>query len=127
MPSILRVLIVDDQPRARRGMKALLGVWYPGVEVREAADGSEAVQLAVKWRPDAVLLDARMPKMDGLEAARRIKAASSKIKIIVLSMYPDLEAEALQAGADAFVGKSEPPERLRETLMELLGGAHPLP
>jgi CheY-like chemotaxis protein len=127
MPSTLRVLIVDDQLRARQSMKALLGVWYPAAEVREAADGSEAVQLAAEFRPDVIFMDARMPKMGGLEAARRIKAFSPGMKIIVLSIYPDLESEALQAGADAFIGKSEPPEKLRETLKDLLGGFHQTP
>jgi len=127
MPSILRVLIVDDQPRARQSMKALLGVWYPAAEVREAADGSEAVQSAAEFGPDIICMDARMPKMGGLEATRRIKAIAPGSRIIVLSIYPDLEAEALQAGADAFVGKSEPPEKLRETLKDLLGGFHQTP
>jgi CheY-like chemotaxis protein len=127
MPSILRVLIVDDQLRARQSMKALLEVWYPAAEVREATDGSEAVQLAAEFRPDVILMDARMPKMGGLEAAIQVKATSPGIKIIVLSMYPDLEAEALQAGADAFVSKSESPEKLRETLKDLLGGFRDLP
>jgi DNA-binding NarL/FixJ family response regulator len=116
MTPIIRVLIVDNQPRARQSMKALLGAWYQAAEVREAADGYDAIQLAKEFQPDVILMDARMPKMSGLEAARYIKAKSPGIKIIVLSMYPDLIAEALQAGADAFVSKSDPPEKLRETL-----------
>ena len=120
MTSIIRVLIVDNQPRARQSMKALLGAWYQAAEVREAADGYDAVQLAEEFQPDVILMDARMPKMSGLEAARHIKAKSPGIKIIVLSMYPDLKAEALQAGADAFVSKSDPPEKLRETLTNVM-------
>jgi CheY-like chemotaxis protein len=115
----MRILIVDNQPRARLSMKALLGAWYPAAEVREAADGYEAVQLVEEFQPDVILMDARMPKMSGLEAARHIKAKSQLIKIIVLSIYPDIKAEALSAGADAFVSKSEPPEKIRETLKNI--------
>jgi two-component system response regulator AtoC len=116
----MHFLIVDNQPRARQGMKALLGAWYPGSEFREAANGYEAVQLVEEFQPDVILTDARMPKMGGLEAVRQIKAKPCRIKIIVLSMYPDLQAEALDAGADAFVSKSDPPEKLRETLVQLI-------
>ena len=118
----LRVLIVDDQPRARQSMKALLGAWYPAAEVRESSDGCEAVQLAEAFQPDVILMDARMPKMSGLEAVRQIKAKSPGINIIVLSIYPDLKAEALQAGADAFVSKSDPPENLRGILKDIFAG-----
>jgi two-component system, response regulator YesN len=116
----MRILVVDNQPRARQSMKALLGAWYPAAEVREAADGYEAVQLAEEFQPDVILMDARMPKMSGLEAVRHVKAESRLIKVIILSMYPDLEAEALAAGAEAFVSKSAPPEKLRKTLAEVL-------
>lgn len=101
-------------------MKALLGAWYPSAEVREAADGYEAVRLSGEFQPHVILMDARMPRMSGLEAVRHIKAKSHKIKIIVLSMYPDLLAEALEAGADAFVSKSDPPEKLRNALAEVM-------
>ena len=119
MPKI-RVLVVDNQPRARQSMKALLGVWYPGQEICEAANGFEAVHLAEEFQPDIILMDVRMPKMNGLEAIRLIKAKWQPIKIVALSMYPDFKAEALAAGADAFVCKSDPPEILRNTLAEQL-------
>lgn len=122
MISKLWVLIVDNQPRARQSMKALLGAWYPAAQVREAADGYEAIQLAEELQPDVVLMDARMPKMSGLEAVRHIKAKSPLIKIIVLSMYADLKTEALATGADAFVCKSDPPENLRVSLNDILTG-----
>jgi len=118
----MRFLIVDNQPRARQSMAALLGAWYPAAEVQEAGNGYEAVQLAEEFQPQLILMDARMPKMSGLEAVRRIKAKSPLIKIIVLSMYSDLQTEALAAGADAFVSKSDPPEKLRETLKGIFDG-----
>jgi DNA-binding NarL/FixJ family response regulator len=118
----MRILIVDDQPRARQSMKALLGAWYQLEEVCEAADGAEAINLVEECQPDIILMDGRMPKMNGLEALRRIKAKWAQIKIIVLSMYPDFETEAMAAGADAFVSKSDPPEKLRETLKNIIAG-----
>ena len=118
----MRVLIVDDTARARQSMKALLEVWHPLEEVREAANGTEALELAEKFRPDIILMDARMPRMSGLEATRLIKAKCPRIKIIILSVFTDYQALALEAGADAFVSKSDPPEKLRETLEKLLDG-----
>jgi len=116
----LRVLIADNQPRARQSMRALLSAWYQMEEIREAMDGWEAVQLTEEFQPDLILMDARMPKMNGLEAIRLIRAKSPHIKIIVLSMYPDVKAEALEAGADAFVSKSDPLDKLRKTLSDVI-------
>jgi CheY-like chemotaxis protein len=121
----MRILVVDNQPRARLSMKALLGAWYPAAEVREAADGYEAVQLVEEFQPDVILMDARMPKMSGLEAVRHIKVKPHPVKIIVLSMYTDIKAEALAAGADAFVSKSDPPEKIRETLEDIFSAMQP--
>ena len=117
----LRVLIVDNQPRARQSMKALLDAWHQVEEVREAANGIEAVQLAEEFQPDIVLIDVRMPRMNGLEATRRIKASRPQIKVIVLSIYPEFKSEALSAGADSFVSKNDLPNILRETLMDVMG------
>jgi DNA-binding NarL/FixJ family response regulator len=118
----MRILIVDNQPRARQSMRALLSAWYHAAEIREAADGYEAVQLAEEFQPEVILMDARMPKMNGLEALKTIKAKWQQIKIIILSMYLEIKGEALAAGADAFVSKSDPPEKLRETLGNILAG-----
>jgi CheY-like chemotaxis protein len=112
----MRLLVVDNQPRARQSMKALLGAWYPNAEVREANDGYQAVQLAEEFHPDLILMDARMPRMSGLDAARHIKKQSETVKIIIISMYSDLDAEALAAGADAFVSKSDAPEKIKQAL-----------
>ncbi|HUH97745.1 MAG TPA: response regulator transcription factor [Anaerolineales bacterium] len=116
MTQKLRVLIVDNQVRARTSLKALLGAWHEIEEVREAANGIEAVQLAEEIQPDLILMDGRMPGINGFDATRLIKARWPRIRIIILSMYPEFEVEALSAGADAFVSKSELPDRLRETL-----------
>ena len=85
----------------------------PGIEVvGEAADGKEAVCLVEKHQPDGVILDVRMPGMDGLEAARRIKDRWPEIKVIVLSMYAAYREEALATGADAFLVKGCPVDEL---------------
>jgi DNA-binding NarL/FixJ family response regulator len=118
----MRVLIVDDTSRARKSMKALLEVWHPFEEVREAANGSEAVQLVEEFQPDIILMDARMPTMSGLQATRLIKAKWPQIKIIILSVLTEYQSLALAAGADAFSSKSDPPEKLLETLKDVLDG-----
>ena len=118
----MRVLIVDDTSRARKSMKALLEVWHQSEEVREAANGIEAVQLVEEFQPDIILMDARMPSMSGLEATRKIKAKWPAIKIIILSVFMDYQALALEAGADAFISKSDSPEKLREILKEIYAG-----
>lgn len=117
----MRILVVDNQARARHSMKALLSTWRQVEEVYEASNGTEAVKMAEEFQPDVILMDARMPKMNGLEATRLIKSKWPQIKVIILSMYTDFESQALSAGADSFVSKSDPPDKLRKTLMNLIG------
>jgi YesN/AraC family two-component response regulator len=88
--------------------------------MREASNGREAVQLAKEFEPDLVLMDVRMPEMDGLQATLQIKALWPQVKIVLLSMYAEYRGEALVVGADAFVGKEEPADRLLSTLAALL-------
>lgn len=117
------VLIVDDQPRARQSLRALLSTVPQVQEIREAANGQEAVRLAEEFQPDVVLMDVVMPMMDGLEATRLIKEANPRIKIIILSMYGDYQEKAKAAGADAFITKGEPPEKLLKTLETVTQGS----
>lgn len=116
MTKHIRVLVVDDQPRARKSIKTLLATWSDAGHVREAANGREAVRLVEESQPDVVLMDVRMPEMDGIEATRLIKARWPQVKVIVLSMYPDYAADALEAKADTFFSKGMPPEELLATL-----------
>jgi YesN/AraC family two-component response regulator len=111
---------VDDQPRARQSLKTLLATWRQAKEVREAANGQQAVQLVEEAQPDIVLMDARMPEMDGLQATRLIKAKWPQVKVILLSMYTDYQDDALAAGADAFIGKGELAGQLLTTLVEVV-------
>ena len=125
MTPCVHILIVDDQPRARQSLRALLSSWPSAGEVQEAADGREAVGLLEKWLPDVVLMDVRMPGMDGLAATRYIKAHWPRVKVVVLTLYGEYEAEALAAGADAFIGKGEPPGRLLAVLSAPAAGGLP--
>jgi DNA-binding NarL/FixJ family response regulator len=91
---------------------------WPHIEVvGEAANGQEAVRLLEERRADVVLMDARMPVMDGLEATRLIKDRWPEVKVVVLTMYTAYRSEALAAGADAVLVKGCPPERLLAAIL----------
>jgi DNA-binding NarL/FixJ family response regulator len=119
----MRVLVADDQKRTRQSLRLLLNTLASVSEVREAASGQEAVQLISELQPQVVVMDARMPEMDGVEATRIIKASWPEIKVIVISMYPEYQSEALLVGADAFISKGLPPRVLLSTICELLSVA----
>ncbi|MES4889650.1 response regulator transcription factor [Streptomyces sp. NPDC096012] len=108
------VLVVDDQPLQRYGFRMLLDS-VPGTDVvGEAAHGAEAVRRAAELRPDVVLMDVRMPGMDGIEATRRIVAAGDRSRVLVLTTF-DLDEyvhAALRAGASGFLLKDARPEEL---------------
>jgi len=105
MEERIRLLIADDRPRSRHGMRALLTTWPRFEIVGEATDGQEAIRLVEQCQPDVVLIDVRMPLLDGLAATRLIKSRWPSVKVVVLSLYPFYRAEALAAGADAFLVK----------------------
>jgi DNA-binding NarL/FixJ family response regulator len=113
----VKVLIADDRPTTRRGLRALLTL-LPQVEVvGEAVDGRESVALVAEYRPDVVLMDVQMPVMDGLEATRRIKEQWPEVQVIALTMYTKYRAEALAAGADAFLLKDGAPNTLASAIL----------
>jgi DNA-binding NarL/FixJ family response regulator len=85
--------------------------------VGEAANGQEAVGLLEERRADVVVMDARMPVMDGLEATRLIKHKWPGVKVVVLTLYPTYRAKALAAGADAVLVKGCPPEKLLKAIL----------
>ena len=120
MSKQVNVLVVDDQLRARQSLKALLATWPSIGETQEAANGQEAIQRIEHAQPDLVLMDVRMPVMDGLQATRHIKRHWSQIKVIVLSMFGDYQVDALAAGADAFMSKSESPENVLDRISKVL-------
>ena len=116
----MRILIADDQQRTRHSLKALLSTSLPETEIWEAANGAEALRLAEDIHPELVVMDIRMPEVDGLDATRGIKSRWPEIKVLVLSLYEGRQEEARAAGADLFVSKGEPPERLLCALSSLL-------
>ena len=111
---VVRVLIVDDQALVRRGFRMILDA-EPGITVvGEAATGFEAVEEAARLAPDVVLMDIRMPGLDGVEATRRITAAGPEPSVVVLTTF-DLDEhllESIRAGASGFLLKDVPPEDL---------------
>lgn len=116
MKKKIAILIADDRIASRNGLKALLATATEIEIAGEAADGRQAVRLVSELQPDVVLMDARMPVMDGLEATRIIKDRWPQVKVIMLSMYRSYQAAALAAGADAFLVKGCPPEELFEAI-----------
>jgi DNA-binding NarL/FixJ family response regulator len=120
----IRVLVADDQSMVRAGFRMLLA-GEPDIEVvAEASNGLEAVDKAARFRPTVVLMDIRMPELDGLEATRRILAADDGARILILTTF-DLDEyvyEALRAGASGFVLKDDPPEQLLTAIHTVAGG-----
>jgi len=114
----IRVLLADDQLPARLGLEALLSTYKDIEVVGAAADGREAMELADRLCPDLILMDGRMPVMDGVEATRQIKARHPNITVVMHSMYGSLEADAKSAGADVFLLKGCPPDHLVATVRE---------
>jgi DNA-binding NarL/FixJ family response regulator len=112
MVKSIRVLIADDRPRARQSLCALLATLPQTLEIREAVNGRETIDAMEAFKPDLVILDVRMPVMDGLEAARVIKQHWPETKIIIYSMYPEYSESARMVGAERFINKSDPPEKL---------------
>jgi DNA-binding NarL/FixJ family response regulator len=115
----MRVVIADDQVRTRQSLRALLSTSLPDAEVWDAADGAEAMRLVEDLHPQLVVMDIRMPDVDGITATRAIKSRWPEIKVLVLSLYTDRREEAQAAGADLFVGKGESIERLLCALSSL--------
>ncbi len=107
MSEQIRVMVVDDQALVREGLMTLLDAAAGIAPVAAAADGEEAVRLAARHRPDVVLMDLRMPVLDGVEATRRIRAAQPDTEIVVLTTHADEASilDALSAGARGYLTK----------------------
>jgi DNA-binding NarL/FixJ family response regulator len=112
----VRLLIADDRERTRRAVRALLAA-HPGFEVvGEASDGQQAIDQVERLAPDLVILDLRMPRLDGIAATAEIKRRWPLVRVVVHSLAVDRREDALAAGADAFVAKAGQPDDLLEAL-----------
>jgi DNA-binding NarL/FixJ family response regulator len=122
----IRVLLVDDQTLVRSGFRALLERSAEIEVIAEAADGAEAVEITRTERPDVVLMDIRMPGVDGLEATRRITVDErlANVRVIMLTTFEldEYVFEALHAGASGFLLKDVEPEALREAVRVVAQG-----
>jgi len=114
----IRVMLADDEAMVRAGLRLVLEA-EPDIDVvGEASDGVEALAAAARLRPDVVLIDVHMPRLDGLSATRELLASDPGIKVVVLTTFNDNSyvSEALRLGASGFLLKVAPPERLAEAV-----------
>ena len=120
----IRVLVADDQSMVRAGFRMLLGREGDIEVVGEASNGLEAIEQAASVRPTVILMDIRMPKLDGLEATRRILAADAAARVLILTTFglDEYIYEALRAGASGFVLKDDPPEQLIAAIRTVAAG-----
>jgi len=120
----IRVLVADDQSMVRAGFRLLLTGEQDIEVVAEASNGREAVAMAERFNPAVVLMDIRMPEIDGLEATRRILAANQSARILILTTFglDEYVYEALKAGASGFVLKDDPAEQLINAVRTVAAG-----
>jgi DNA-binding NarL/FixJ family response regulator len=120
----IRVLVADDQSMVRAGFRMLLSGAEDIEVVAEASNGLEAIDKAARFHPTVILMDIRMPELDGLQATKRILAADNGARILILTTF-DLDEyvyEALAAGASGFVLKDDPPEQLLAAIRTVAAG-----
>ena len=127
---MIRVMLVDDQEMIRTGLRAILGA-HPGIEVvAEAADGLDVLRQLEAVQPDVVLMDIRMPGIDGVEATRRIRLGHppERLRILVLTTFDqdDHVLQALRAGADGFLSKGAAPTELTDAILHVAAGGRAL-
>ena len=124
MTGLIRVLVVDDHHLVRSGLRAMLDVHDDLDVVGEAEDGQAALAACDELTPDVVVMDIRMPRLDGIEATRRLRARRQAPQVLVLTTF-DLDEyvyEALRAGAGGFLLKDAPPSRLAEAVRTVAAG-----
>ena len=128
-PPAIRILIVDDHLVVREGLRTILEVTEDLLPVGEAADGAEAVRLVSELSPDVVLMDLRMPGIDGIEAIRQIKAHDPQVEIVILTTYDDDEyiVQGLRAGARGYLLKDAGRQVLFESIRAAARGESLLP
>ncbi len=123
-PNPIRVLVVDDDALVRSGLMMILGGTADVEVVAQAADGGAALAAAREHRPDVVLMDIRMPRMDGVEATEALSGWADPPRVIVLTTFDadDLVSQALRAGASGFLLKDTPPASIIEAIRRVADG-----
>jgi len=121
---MIRILIVDDIEHVRQGLRILLELSGDIEVVGEADDGLKAIEQATCLKPDVVLMDLEMPKLNGLEATQHIKEAHPEISVVMITIHntEDFKERAARKGVDAFIGKGTSPETLVETIKDVRDG-----
>jgi DNA-binding NarL/FixJ family response regulator len=121
---MIRVVLADDQPLVRTGLRMILSTEDDITVVGEAANGAEAITLCADAEPDVVLMDVRMPDVDGIEATRKVTAGENPPKVLVLTTFDldDVVYDALRAGASGFLLKDAPEERLTTAIRVVAEG-----
>ena len=127
MTDIVSLMIVDDSSRARLALTAFLELQAGVRIIAQASNGLEAVEMIQGCVPDVVLMDMKMPVMDGLEATRIIKRNWPGVKVIILSMYSDYLSEAILSGADKFLVKGCSVEEIMSAITGRSNGPHTFP
>ena len=118
----LQVLLVDDQELIRAGLEMIIDSTEDMRVIAQAADGKAAVDLALRLRPDVVLMDIRMPSMDGIEATRRIATHGPRVLMLTTFDIDDYVFEAFKAGASGFLVKDAPRERIIDAIRAVAAG-----
>lgn len=119
------ILIVDDHDAVRTSLLDWFGTVFPDCALAEARSGEEAVELALARPPDVILMDIGLPQMNGIEAARRIKAAAPQVQVVMLTIHetPEYQADAAAAGVTAYILKRQMYRELIPTLQRLLSSS----
>ncbi|MGJ3508881.1 response regulator [Enemella sp. A6] len=128
MGDVIRLLVIDDDPLVRGGLQLMLGGDADLQIVAEGSDGDEAVALVTEHSPDVVLMDIRMPRMDGLAALAQVNALPDPPKVIILTTFDadDMVLRALAGGAAGFLLKDTSPDKMIEAIHQVAAGEHTL-
>ena len=115
---MIKILLVEDEPNVRRGIRMHLALEPDFTLVGEAGDGWEALRMAQQFQPDVVIMDLRLPGLDGLSAAERLLAAQPRCAVVILTLYdePANREQAERVGVSAFIGKDKPGGALADAI-----------